>query len=159
MQNIYKNIKCKIIFTAQFLSKFNLCQIIKLLIPVASKSHIHLTIVHTFVDAPTFAHYLFSVEQKKVTQGLRTLLSDDGGRYMASEKQVSNNLSNSVLKRISKKRCTDKKKSEYHAKMLFESNVATHTSGRLTCSGHGCSWEAGTVQSPPPPPRCIRSCL
>lgn len=27
-----------------------------------------------------------------------TLLSDDGGKYMASEKQVSSNLSNSVLK-------------------------------------------------------------
>lgn len=38
------------------------------------------------------------MEQKKVTQGFMTLLSDDGGRYMASEKQVSNNLSNSVLK-------------------------------------------------------------
>lgn len=44
------------------------------------------------------------MEQKKVTQGFMTLLSDDGGRYMASEKQVSNNLSNSVLKqRISTK--------------------------------------------------------
>ena len=32
---------------------------------------------------------LFSVEQKKVTQGLRMLLSEEGGRYMASEKQVS----------------------------------------------------------------------
>lgn len=53
------------------------------------------------MDAPSFAHYLFSVEQKNVTQGLRTLLSDEGGRYMASEKQVSNNLSSSVLKRIS----------------------------------------------------------
>lgn len=123
----------------EILSKFNLCHLIKLLILVASKSHSHLTIVHTFVDAPTFAHYLFSVEQKKVTQGLRTLLSDDGGRYMASEKQVSNNLSNSVLKRISKKRCTEKEKSESHVKMLCESDVAKHTSGRLTCSGHVCS--------------------
>lgn len=52
------------------------------------------------MDVPTFIHYLFSVEQKKVTQGLRTLLSDDGGRYIASEKQVSNNLSSSVLKQI-----------------------------------------------------------
>lgn len=42
-------------------------------------------------------HYLFSVEQKNVTQGLRTLLSDEGGKYMASEKQVSNSLSNSAL--------------------------------------------------------------
>ncbi len=49
-------------------------------------------------------HYLFSVEQKNVTQGLRTLLSDEGGRYMASEKQVSNNLSNSVLKTIRDKK-------------------------------------------------------
>lgn len=48
----------------------------------------------------SFVHHLFSVEQKKVTQGLSTLLSDEGGRYMASEKQVSNNLSNSVLKRV-----------------------------------------------------------
>lgn len=45
-------------------------------------------------------HHLFSVEQKKVTQGFRTLLSGDGGRYMASEKQVSNNLSSSVLYRV-----------------------------------------------------------
>lgn len=43
-------------------------------------------------------HYLFSVEQKNVTQGLRIVLSDEGGRYMASEKQVSNNLNSSVLK-------------------------------------------------------------
>lgn len=49
------------------------------------------------------AHYLFSVEQKNVTQGLRTVLSVEEGRYMASEKQVSNNLSSSVLKRISGK--------------------------------------------------------
>lgn len=47
-----------------------------------------------------FVDHLFSVEQKKVTQGFRTLLSDDGGRYMASEKQVSNNLSSSVLRRV-----------------------------------------------------------
>ncbi len=40
---------------------------------------------------------LFSVEQKKVTQGLRIVLSDVGGRYMASEKQVSSNLNSSVL--------------------------------------------------------------
>ena len=53
------------------------------------------------MDAPSFAHYLFSVEQKNVTQGLRTLLSDEGGRYMASEKHVSNSLSSSVLKWIS----------------------------------------------------------
>lgn len=39
------------------------------------------------------------MEQKKVTQGLVMVLSDEGGRYMASEKQVSNNLSISVLKR------------------------------------------------------------
>lgn len=39
------------------------------------------------------------MEQKKVTQGFMTLLSDDGGRYMASEKQVSSNLRSSVLKR------------------------------------------------------------
>lgn len=43
-------------------------------------------------------HYLFSVEQKNVTQGLRIVLSDEGGRYMASEKQVSNNLNSSDLK-------------------------------------------------------------
>lgn len=43
-------------------------------------------------------HYLFSVEQKKVTQGFRMLLSDEGGRYIASEKQVSNNRKSSVLK-------------------------------------------------------------
>lgn len=44
--------------------------------------------------------YLFSVEQKNVTQGFGTQLSEEGGRYMASEKQVSNNLSISVLKTI-----------------------------------------------------------
>lgn len=38
------------------------------------------------------------MEQKNVTQGFMTLLSDDGGRYMASEKQVSSNLRSSVLK-------------------------------------------------------------
>lgn len=48
--------------------------------------------------------YLFSVEQKNVTQGLMTLLSDDGGRYMASEKQVSSNLRSSVLKKTKKQR-------------------------------------------------------
>lgn len=40
---------------------------------------------------------LFSAEQKKVTQGLRILFSAVGGRYMASEKQVSSNLSSSDL--------------------------------------------------------------
>lgn len=38
------------------------------------------------------------MEQKNVTQGFMTLLSVDGGRYMASEKQVSSNLRSSVLK-------------------------------------------------------------
>lgn len=46
--------------------------------------------------------YLFSVEQKNVTQGLMTLLSADGGRYMASEKQVSSNLRSSVLTKTKK---------------------------------------------------------
>ena len=40
---------------------------------------------------------LFSVEQKKVTQGLSTLWSEEGGRYMASEKHVSSRRSSSVL--------------------------------------------------------------
>lgn len=40
---------------------------------------------------------LFSVEQKKVTQGLRIVLSEVGGRYMASEKQVSSSLNSSDL--------------------------------------------------------------
>lgn len=62
-----------------------------------------ITFFYKFVDMSTFAHYLFSVEQKNVTQGLRTLLSEEGGKYMASEKQVSNSLSNSVLKRIMRK--------------------------------------------------------
>ena len=43
------------------------------------------------------APHLFSVEQKKLTQGLRMVLSEEGGRYMASEKQVSSSLSSSVL--------------------------------------------------------------
>ena len=42
--------------------------------------------------------HLFSVEQKKETQGLRFFLSEDGGRYMASEKQVRSSFSSSVLK-------------------------------------------------------------
>lgn len=50
-----------------------------------------------------YQNYLFSVEQKNVTQGLRTLLSVEEGRYMASEKQVSNSRSSSILKRISGK--------------------------------------------------------
>lgn len=41
--------------------------------------------------------YLFSVEQKKDTQGLRLRRSVVGGRYMASEKQVRRSLSSSVL--------------------------------------------------------------
>lgn len=80
------------------------CHLIKHVILAASLLCINLTIVHTLEDATTISLYLFSVEQKNVTQGLRTLLSDDGGRYMASEKQVSNNLSNSVLKRWTEKR-------------------------------------------------------
>lgn len=47
--------------------------------------------------------HLFSVEQKNCTQGLVLLLSEDGGRYMASEKQVSSSLSSSVLKSRKKK--------------------------------------------------------
>lgn len=43
--------------------------------------------------------YLLSVAQKKVTQGLRMLLSAEGARYMASEKQVNSSLSSSVLTR------------------------------------------------------------
>lgn len=54
--------------------------------------------MHLLVIDVGVSLYLFSVEQKKVTHGLRTLLSVEGGRYMASEKQVSNNLSNSALK-------------------------------------------------------------
>lgn len=41
--------------------------------------------------------YRFSVEQKKETQGLLFLLSEEGGRYMASEKQVRSSFSSSVL--------------------------------------------------------------
>lgn len=41
--------------------------------------------------------YLFSVEQKKDTQGLRLRRSEVGGRYMASEKQVRSSFSSSVL--------------------------------------------------------------
>lgn len=53
-------------------------------------------------QSPTFHHHLFSVEQKNCTQGLVLLLSEEGGRYMASEKQVSNSLSSSVLKERNK---------------------------------------------------------
>lgn len=87
-------------------------------------------IVETIVAAPTSAHYLFSVEQKNVTQGLRTVLSEDGGRYMASEKQVSNNLNNSVLKRINKRGGQKKKKSVPCKKMLSASDVA-----KQSCTG------------------------
>lgn len=52
--------------------------------------------MHTYVHAPALASDLLSVEQKKVTQGLR-MFSEDGGRYMASEKQVSSNFNSSVL--------------------------------------------------------------
>ena len=41
--------------------------------------------------------YLLSVELKNVTQGLRMLLSEEGARYMASEKQVSSSFRSSVL--------------------------------------------------------------
>lgn len=43
--------------------------------------------------------YLLSVELKKVTQRLRMLFSAEGGRYMASEKQVRSSFSSSVLTR------------------------------------------------------------
>lgn len=46
---------------------------------------------------PTLYPHLFSVEQKNCTQGLVLLLSEEGGRYMASEKQVSSSFSSSVL--------------------------------------------------------------
>lgn len=48
-------------------------------------------------DHLPFKSYLFSEEQKKDTQGLTLFLSDDGGRYIASEKQVSSSFSSSVL--------------------------------------------------------------
>lgn len=41
--------------------------------------------------------YLLSVEQKKDTQGLVVLFSQEGGRYMASEKHVSSSFSSSIL--------------------------------------------------------------
>lgn len=101
--------------------------------------HHHMIFVHTFRHVPTFAHYLFSVEQKNVTQGLRTLLSDEGGRYMASEKQVSNNLSNSVLKRIGEKKQSIPRQNK-RAKFAIQMFPAQrHRAGRLTYSGHGCS--------------------
>lgn len=52
----------------------------------------------------TLHPHLFSVEQKNCTQGLVLLLSEEGGRYMASEKQVSSSLSSSVLKERKKPR-------------------------------------------------------
>lgn len=48
-------------------------------------------------QAPSLHTHLFSVEQKNCTQGLVLLLSEEGGRYMASEKQVSSSFSSSVL--------------------------------------------------------------
>lgn len=54
-------------------------------------------------QSPTLHPHLFSVEQKNCTQGLALLLSEEGGRYMASEKQVSSSLSSSVLKEGKKK--------------------------------------------------------
>ena len=41
--------------------------------------------------------YLLSAEQKKATQGLGVLMSVEGDRYMASEKQVKSSFSSSVL--------------------------------------------------------------
>lgn len=79
--------------------------------------------------------HLFSVEQKKVTQGLVTLLLEEGGRYMASEKQVSSNLSISVLER--------ERKTGLHGDPIhvaIRSTGSGHSKlGRLTCSGRGCS--------------------
>lgn len=49
--------------------------------------------------------HLFSVEQKKETQGLRFFLSEDGGRYMASEKHVRSSFSSSVLNKQAHKKC------------------------------------------------------
>lgn len=43
------------------------------------------------------APHLFSVEQKNCTHGLVLPLSGAGGRYMASEKHVSNSFSSSIL--------------------------------------------------------------
>lgn len=40
---------------------------------------------------------LFSAEQKKATQGFSAWFSDEGERYMASEKQVRSSFSSSVL--------------------------------------------------------------
>lgn len=57
-------------------------------------------------------------------------MSDDGGKYMASEKQVSNNLSNSVLERISNKSTeVDRKKSQQHlkTKTVCDTDVAGHS--------------------------------
>lgn len=45
----------------------------------------------------TLACYLLSVEQKNETQGLWVFLSEEGGRYMASEKQARSSFSSSVL--------------------------------------------------------------
>lgn len=80
--------------------------------------------------------HLFSVEQKKVTQGLVTLLSEEGGRYMASEKQVSSNLSISVLKR-EKNRLTWR--SDPRGDPIHVFWTRADMAGRLTCSGRGCS--------------------
>lgn len=44
-----------------------------------------------------FEFYLFSEEQKNDTQGLTLFLSNEGGRYIASEKHVSSSFSSSVL--------------------------------------------------------------
>lgn len=44
-----------------------------------------------------FEFYLFSEEQKNDTQGLTLSLSNEGGRYIASEKHVSSSFSSSVL--------------------------------------------------------------
>lgn len=45
----------------------------------------------------TLVCYLLSVEQKNETQGLWVFLSEEGGRYMASEKQARSSFSSSVL--------------------------------------------------------------
>ena len=127
--------------------------------------------------------HLFSVEQKKETQGLRFFLSEDGGRYMASEKQVRSSFSSSVLnKQANKKRiyillqkntnksCENPPKMYLIQKWCSETiqvvkrllNLDLHHEVNqefsVTCWCRGRSLEAESERSPPRPPRCTHSC-
>ncbi len=87
--------------------------------------------------------YLFSVEQKKETQGLRFFLSEEGGRYMASEKQVRSNFSSSVLnKRVHRM-------DQHHTESLYCSwaDIGSELCPRYKLRGTFYSWKIRLVST------------